>query len=206
MEIELGTGPARRMLFGGLAALFLLGLALLGRGVTPVAAASPAVLTPARWVAANLARQARAETVRLQRDGGELAAFLAAPASPDPVQALLLAQRLYAGHRQGVSATAGARQALIAAAATTAQYASGAVSRGEAVAALNDALARIQVLAGPATPASATPAPEGALHKVFLALILAPALASERSPGASAGVLAGGNDRRGLRPDLGAAP
>ncbi len=189
MEIELGTGPARRMVFRCLVALLLLGLALLGRGVTPVEADTPTVLTPARWAAANLARQARAETVRLQRDAGELAAFLAAPASPDPVQALLLAQRLYAGHRQGVSATAGARQALIDAAATAARYASGAVPREQAVAALNDALGRIQVLAGPATPASATPAPEGALHRYYLAL-----------------VLTGGYVRRSLRPDLGAAP
>jgi len=184
MEIELGTWPARRMLFGCLAVVVLVGLALVGRGVTPVAGDSPVVLTPARWAAARLSRQAHAETERLQRDAGELRALLAGPASPDPVQALLLAQRLYAAHRQGTSATAGARQALIDAAATAARYASGAVPREQAVTALNDALARIKVLAGPATPA-----PEGALHQVFLALILA-----------------GGYDRRGVRPDLGAAP
>jgi len=184
MEIELGTWPDKRVLLGGLVALVLVGLAILGRGVTPVEADGPAVLTPAAWAAANLSRQARAETERLQRDAGELRAFLASPAPPDPVQALLLAQRLYAAHRQGTSATAGARQALIDAAATAARYASGAVPREQAVAALNDALARVKVLAGPATPA-----PEGALHQVFLALILA-----------------GGYDRRGVRPDLGAAP
>lgn len=120
MEIELGTWPAKRMLFGCLAVLLLVGLALLGRGVTPVEADSPVVLTPARWAAANLSRQAHAETVRLQRDAGELRALLAGPAGPDPVQALLLAQRLYAGHRQGTSATAGARQALTLAPAQTA--------------------------------------------------------------------------------------
>ena len=65
MEIELGTWPAKRMLFGCLAVLALIGLALLGRGVTPVEADSPTVLTPARWAAASLSRQARAETVRL---------------------------------------------------------------------------------------------------------------------------------------------
>jgi len=185
------------MLFGCLAVLVLVGLAFLGRGVTPVEGDSPVILTPARWAAASLSRQAHVETVRLQRDAGELRAFLAGPASPDPVQAMLLAQRLYAGHRQGTSATAGARQALIDAAATTARYASGAVPREQAVAALNDALARIQVLAAPVALA-----PEGALYQVFLALTLAPALRS----GASAGVLAGGYDRRGLRPDLGTAP
>ncbi len=171
MEIELGEWPAKRLLFGCLAALLLLGLALLGRGVTPVEADSPAVLTPARWAAASLARQARSEAERLARDAGELVAFLARPASPDPVQAMLLAQRLYAGHRQGVSATAGARQALIDAAATAAQYASGAAAREQAVAALNEALARIQVLAGPAEPA-----PEGALRRSHLALALSSAL------------------------------
>ena len=184
MEIELGTWPAKRMLFGCLAVLALVGLALLGRGVTPVEADGPAVLTPVRWAAANLSRQARVETERLERDAGELRAFMAGPASPDPVRAMLLAQRLYAGHRQGTSATAGARQALIDAAATIARYASGAVTRDQAVTALNDALARIKVLAAPAVPA-----PEGVLHQVFLALILA-----------------GGYDRRGVRPDLGAAP
>jgi hypothetical protein len=192
MEIELGTWPAKRMLFGCLAVLALVGLALLGRGVTPVEADGPAVLTPARWAAANLSRQARAETERLERDAGDLRTFLAGPASPDPVQAMLLAQRLHAGHRQGTSATAGARQALIDAAATIARYASGAVPREQAVTALNDALARIKVLSGSASPVQVTPetpAPEGALHQVFLALILA-----------------GGYDRRGLRPDLGAAP
>lgn len=191
MEIELGAWPARRTVLGCLAALILVGLALLGRGVTPVEADRPAILTPARWAAASLSRQAHAETGRLQRDAGELRAFLAGPASPDPVQAMLLAQRLYAGHRQGTSATAGARQALIDAAATAARYASGAASRDQAVAALNEALARIQVLAGPAaSPISAAPSSsEGALSRVFLAL-----------------VLAGAHDRRGVRPDLGAAP
>lgn len=189
MEIELGTWPAKRMLFGCLAVLVLVGLAFLGRGVTPVEGDRPVILTPARWAAAHLSRQAHAETVRLQRDAGELRAFLAGPASPDPVQAMLLAQRLYAGHRQGTSATAGARQALIDAAATAARYASGAASRDQAVAALNEALARIQVLAGPASPESRAPASEGALSRVFLAL-----------------VLAGAHGRRGVRPDLGAAP
>ena len=170
MEIELGGWPDKRVLLGCLAALVLVGLALLGRGVTPVEADGPTVLTPAAWAAANLSRQARAETERLQRDASELRALLASPAPPDPVQALLLAQRLYAAHRQGTSATAGARQALIDAAATSARYASGAVPREQAVAALNDALARIKVLAAPVAPA-----PEGALHQVFLALALSSA-------------------------------
>ena len=45
------------------------------------------------------------------QDASELRAFLTSPAPPDPVRGLL-AQRLYAGGRQGTSATAGARQAL----------------------------------------------------------------------------------------------
>lgn len=165
MEIELGAWPARRAVLGWLAALALVGLACLGRGVTPVEAGRPAALTPARWAAAGLVRQVHAETERLQRDAGALRASLAAPGNPDPVAAMLLAQRLYAGHRQGAPATAGARQALIDAAATAARYASGGAARDQAVAALNEALARIQALAP-----------------------------------------AGADDRRDVRPDVGATP
>ena len=59
---------------------------------------------------------------------------------------MLLAQRIYAGHRQGTTATAPARQALIAAAEATARYASGGVPRQTAVDAINAALERIRVL------------------------------------------------------------
>ena len=104
----------------------------------------------------------------------------------------LIADRVQKNRRQFeellAADEAGARQALIDAAATAARYASGAASRDQAVAALNEALTRIRVLAGPA-PTSRAPTPEGALSRSFLAL-----------------VLAGANDRRGVRPDLGAAP
>jgi len=93
MEIELGTWPDKRVLLGGLVALVLVGLALLGRGVTPVEGDGPTVLTPAAWAAANLSRQARAATERLQRDAGELCALLASPAPLDPVHLLRLSVR-----------------------------------------------------------------------------------------------------------------
>ena len=156
------------MLFGCLAVLALIGLALLGRGVTPVEADGPAVLTPVRWAAANLSRQARAETVRLQRDAGELRAFLAGPGPAlircgrccwrsGSMPGTARARRRRPGRcRRDLHCTNRRCSAGVDAAATIARYASGAVPRDQAVTALNDALARIKVLAGPATPA-----PEG---------------------------------------------
>ena len=161
MEIELGTWPAKRMLFGCLAVLALIGLALLGRGVTPVVADGPTVLTPVRWAAANLSRQARVETERLQRDASELRAFLASPTPPDPVQALLLAQRLYASHRQGTSANGqGATAGADRRGRDDRSLRQRRGAAGQAATALNDVVARIKVLA-----VRVAPAPEGALHR-----------------------------------------
>ncbi len=142
MEISLDFGKAWQ---AGLAVLVALGLLLIGRAASPVVAGSPVVLTPEYWQAAALARQARAELVRLAADAQALR-DLAENATPDAIQAMLLAQRIYAAHRGGTSATAPARQALIVAAEATARYASGGASRQTAVDAVNAALARLRAL------------------------------------------------------------
>jgi len=59
---------------------------------------------------------------------------------------MLLAQRIYATHRTGSTATVAARQHLIAAAEITARYAVGAASRQDAIAAYQDAMASIEAL------------------------------------------------------------
>ena len=142
MEVSLDFGKAWRASLGVCLALALL---LIGRAASPVEADRPVVLTPDRWQAAALARKAGAEIVRLAADAQALHG-LAAREPPDAIQAMLLAQRIYAGHRQGTTATAPARQALTAAAEATARYASGGVPRQTAVDAVNAALARIRVL------------------------------------------------------------
>lgn len=142
MEISLDFGKAWK---AGLGLFPVLALLLIGWAATPVVADSPAILTPDRWQAAALARKAGVEIVRLAADAQTLH-DLAAREPPDAIQAMLLAQQIYAGHRQGTTATAPARQALIAAAEATARYASGGVPRQTAVDAVNAALERIRVL------------------------------------------------------------
>lgn len=123
----------------------LIGLGVLGTAVTPITAGEPILLTPQRWTAARLARQARRETEVLLHDAQDLRRLLESE-HPDPVAAMLLAQRLYAEHRAGSSATVSARQSLIAAAEITARYAVGAVTRQEAIATYAAALTSIQAL------------------------------------------------------------
>jgi hypothetical protein len=142
MEISLDFGKAWQTALG---LCLVLALLLIGRAASPVTADDPALLTPDRWQAAALARKAGSEIVRLAADAQALHG-LAARETPDAIQAMLLAQRIYAGHRQGTTATAPARQALIAAAEATARYVSGGVPRQTAVDAVNAALARIRVL------------------------------------------------------------
>jgi hypothetical protein len=142
MEISLDFGRVWKV---GLGLLVAGALLLIGRAASPVIADSPAVLTPDRWQTAALARKAGTEIVRLAADARTLH-DLATSQTPDAIQAMVLAQRIYAGHRQGTTATAPARQALIAAAEATARYASGGVPRQTAVDAINAALERIRVL------------------------------------------------------------
>ena len=119
MEISLtDTGP---FLKGLLSVGLLVGLALLGRLVSPVAMElnRPQVLTTERWLAAAMTRQANAEIERLTADARQMRNLLASE-HPDAIQAMALAQRVYTAQRTGTAATATARQALIAAAETLA--------------------------------------------------------------------------------------
>lgn len=134
MEIRLPTERVEWVAWGALAlALLVSGLLVVGRVVTPVEAGRAVLLTPDRWQAGKLARQARQETVQLHRDTQALLTLLAEP-TPDPVAAMLLAQGIYARHRSGTSATGAARQALITAAEVSAAATTGSRPRDEALA------------------------------------------------------------------------
>ena len=164
MEISIDL---RKLTLGaGIVGLILV-LGLIGRSVSPVVADKPQVLTPERWEAAALARKAGAEIVRLEADGRALA-ILAAAEPPDAVQAMLLAQRIYAGQRSGTAATATARAALVDAAAAVARYAGGGLARQAAIEAVNAALERIRALRGQAV--SRIPTDEQGRHVAFLPL------------------------------------
>ena len=113
--------------------------------MTPVHAQEAQLLTPDRWTAYKLQRQARKETEHIVKDARELRKILAAD-EPDPVNAMLLAQRIYADHQDGSSATAAARGALIAAAEATVRATVGEIPHNEAVTTFNGALQRIDAL------------------------------------------------------------
>ena len=154
MELDLTriTWPA----VAAILLVILIGLGLLGAAVTPVdAQGQPMLLTAQRWTAARLARQANAETESLVKDAAELRRLLERE-HPDPIAAMLLAQRLYAEHRTGSTATVAARQRLIAAAEATARYAVGAATRQEALDAYQAAMASIEALS-PEPLATPTP-------------------------------------------------
>ena len=147
MEIEIGFNnrQSRMVVIAGVLLAVWIGLALLGHVVTPVEADHLVLLTPERWQAAALARQAAAETIHLQTDATALYDLLN-NANSDPVTAMLLTQRIYAQHKTGTSATATARNALIEAAAVVARYTAGSATYDDAILALNGALARIDAL------------------------------------------------------------
>ena len=147
MEIRLEPRQLR-LFIAILALLMLVGLGLTGRLVTPSEEGEAVILTPARWTAFRLARQAREETKRLVDDASRLQALLEEDAT-DPVKAMLLAQRIYANHNAGSSATASARQALINAAEIAARSATGELPRQDAVFAFHEALSRIERLTQP---------------------------------------------------------
>lgn len=140
MEIDLHLD--RRYVLSSLALLLLVSLAVVGSQVTPSATGGPQILTPERWLAVRLARQAREEAARLSRDLQDLQALMAE--RPDPVEAMLMAQRIYARHRDGTTATAMARRTLIEAARQVALYAAGGVDRVQVISAINQAQARLE--------------------------------------------------------------
>jgi len=161
MEIEFEGGSALAFLVIILI-IALLMFGLVGKLVTPVHAQEVQLLTPGRWTAYKLQRQARKETEHIVKDARELRKILAAD-EPDPVNAMLLAQRIYADYQEGSSATAAARGALIAAAEATVRATVGEIPRDEAVAAFNQAVQRIDALGTTADTvapmARATPTP-----------------------------------------------
>ena len=112
--------------------------------MTPLEGATPVLLTPERWQGAALARQASAETTSVEADLMVLQRTLEG-GKPDPVPAMLLAQRIYARHHAGASATAPARTLLIEAAAAAARYAAGSTDRTTAIEALTAAQERLKI-------------------------------------------------------------
>ena len=159
MEIEFESGSALAFwVIILIIALLLFGL--VGKLVTPVHAQEVQLLTPGRWTAYKLQRQARNETEHIVKDARELRKILDADES-DPVNAMLLAQRIYADYQEGSSATAAARGALIAAAEATVRATVGEITRDEAVAAFNQALERIDALGTTTEPVApmTTPIP-----------------------------------------------
>ncbi|MCX7668771.1 MAG: hypothetical protein N2439_01700 [Anaerolineae bacterium] len=135
----------RHLVVGLLVIGLLSGLALLGRGVTPISEDTPQILTPERRQALILAQRARTEIVRLEADLHAVQRLMLNE-TPDAVDAMLLAQRIYAAQRNGTAATATARTALIDAAAAVTRYAAGGLSRQAAVEAVHAAVTRIQAL------------------------------------------------------------
>ncbi len=147
----------------------IIALAVFGAVVTPTQAGDhPELISPDRWTAARLARQAQAEAQALMHDASQLRNLLEAN-QPEPVAAMLLAQRIYAVHRQGTSATGGARQALIYAAETSARYAVGGLPRQTAITSLNDALNRIEPLLQ--QPVQTSPEPVQESHLIYVPLV-----------------------------------
>ena len=154
MELDL-TRITWPLVLGILLAVAL-GFGLLGAAVTPADAdGQPMLLTAGRWTAARLARQANTEAEALVEDAAALRNLLERE-YPDPIDAMLLAQRIYAEHRTGSTATVAARQRLIAAAEITARYAVGAASRQNAIDAYQTAMDSIQALS-PAPIVTPTP-------------------------------------------------
>ncbi len=139
MEVELDLTEAESLAWLGLVTLFILALlGVVGKSVSPRdGQGNPMLLTPARWQAVRLERRIAGETQRLREDADSLGRLLE---NPNPVDATLLAERIYSHHRSGTAATAGARQALIDAAEAAVLYASGSGSRNEAVRAYRNAV------------------------------------------------------------------
>ena len=173
MELELEGGNAIAALIT-IIVIILLVLGLVGKFVTPVdTTGEPAILSPARWTAYRLQKEARRETERMIRDARRIQRILESD-TPDPVEAMLVAQDIYADYQTGSSATAAARGALIAAAEATVRATIGEIPRDQAIAAYHTALERIDALGVVTHPQkqptpSPTPSPQ-----VFVPLYLNP--------------------------------
>ena len=169
MDIELEGGNAIAFVII-IAVIALLLFGLLGRFVTPVdATGDPAVLFPARWTAFKLQREAHGEAKRLVKDARRIQRILESDA-PDPVEAMLAAQDIYADYQEGSSATAAARNALIIAAEAAVKAAIGEIPRDQAVAAYHMALERIDALSVVSHPQEEPITP----HRIYIPLYANP--------------------------------
>ncbi len=174
MDIELEGGSAIAVIIVILLILLLI-FGLVGKFVTPVDAASePQWLSPAQWTAYRLQKEARKETEMMIRDARRIQAILEKDA-PDPVEAMLVAQDIYATYQSGSSATAAARNALIAAAEATVRATVGEIPRDQAIAAYEQAIERINALSTSVSPEpDHAPTPTPTLSAVYTPLQLHP--------------------------------
>ncbi len=138
MEIELDLTNSTAYTLAGAALLLLLALfGVVGAIATPKG--KLVYLTPSRWAAVKLQRRVNGEVERLQKDVKALRSVIA-KGRPSPVDAMMLAERVYASERTGTSATAPARNAAIVAAEAVVRYSTGTGTREEAVRAVNTAV------------------------------------------------------------------
>ncbi len=120
------------------AILAILGLAVLGRSYSPANEAGEArVLSWSDWQLAKAEKRFEAERSVLRQDIDELAALL--NATPDPVAAQLLAQRIGQHASAGESILQPARVAVLQAAQDVASWSAGALDRETAIASLEAA-------------------------------------------------------------------
>lgn len=143
MEIEIPL-PVRKIQIAllGLAVLLgLAGLGAVGRFVSPLEDGRPRPMSWADWEAWKARRAFRDDIRRLREDAEALAVLL--NGDPDPVRAQILAERIFARHREGTPLSAPAREALMAAARAAVRWSVGAADRAEAVRAYEEAAARI---------------------------------------------------------------
>jgi hypothetical protein len=103
----------------------------------------PQVLTWSDWRLLHLERAYQAELSRLQHDVDALTGLL--NASPDPVRAQITAERIGSAYADGEPALAHQRDLLVTAAGTVQDWAVGVVERPVAEAALQEAIAALQI-------------------------------------------------------------
>lgn len=119
--------------------LTVVGLGALGRAVTPPPGR---LLSWADWQAFKLERQYRTELAQLRANADELAQAL--NTLPDPIRVGLLHDRLLQRHHTGLSALEPDRAALLTANEAVYQWATGALSREQALTAVQVTLEALQ--------------------------------------------------------------
>jgi hypothetical protein len=147
MELDLSglRLPARQKAILGLlilAAMLIFGF--LGYRFTVVDEQGlPQVLTWSDWRLLRLERAYQAELSRLQHEADVLTELL--NASPDPVRAQITAERITSSYADGEPALAHQRELLVTAAQAVQDWAVGVVERPAAEAALQEAIAALQI-------------------------------------------------------------